>query len=69
MSANAFSDRIVQLVADNRIRAAIEAGDFDHLRGLGRPCELIDEPYDPFWWIRRKLHAEQLRTTPADWVI
>jgi hypothetical protein len=55
-----FSDCAIQIVADNRIRAAIEAGDFDNLPGFGRPSGLIDEPYDPTWWIRRKLKREQL---------
>jgi hypothetical protein len=58
-----FSDRAIQIVAENKIRAAIEAGEFDNLPGFGQPSELIDELYDPHWWIRRKLREEQMRLT------
>ena len=56
-----ISDRAIQIVAENKILAAIEAGEFDYLPGLGRPSALIDEPYDPFWWMRRKLQRENLQ--------
>ena len=59
-------ERAMRIVADNKIRAAIEAGEFDNLPGFGKPSPLIDEPYDPFWWIRRKLRQEQLPANPAD---
>jgi hypothetical protein len=59
-AARTFSERAIGIVAENKLRAAIEAGEFDNLPGLGRPSPLIDEPYDPFWWIRRKLQREQL---------
>lgn len=55
-----LSDRAIQIIADNKIRAAIEAGEFDNLPGLGQPAAIFDEPYDPHWWIRRKLKREQL---------
>jgi hypothetical protein len=55
-----LSDRAIQIVADNKIRAAIEAGEFDNLPGFGQPAAIFDEPYDPHWWIRRKLKREQL---------
>jgi hypothetical protein len=61
-----FSDRAIRIVADNKIQAAIDAGEFDNLPGHGKPCRLVDEPYDPFWWIRRKLRAEQLNPNPVD---
>ncbi len=56
----AFSDRALAVVAENKIRAAIDAGEFDNLPGLGQPSAIIDEPYDPHWWIRRKLKLEEL---------
>ena len=56
-----LSDRAIQIVAENKIRAAIEAGEFDNLPGLGQPAAIFDEPYDPHWWIRRKLKREELR--------
>lgn len=61
-----FSEEAVQLVAEHKIQAAIEAGEFANLPGLGKPCPLIDQPYDPHWWIRRKLRRERLveRLTP-----
>jgi Domain of unknown function (DUF1992) len=55
-----LSDRAIQIIADNKIRAAIEAGEFDNLPGLGQPAAIFDEPYDPHWWIRRKLKREGL---------
>ena len=58
------SDRAIQIIADNKIRAAIEAGEFYNLPGLGQSAAIIDEPYDPFWWIRRKLQRESLK--PVD---
>jgi hypothetical protein len=63
-----LSDRAIQIVAENKIRAAIEAGEFDHLPGLGQPAAIFDEPYDPFWWIRRKLKQEQFTSmvSPSD---
>ncbi|MCA9237769.1 MAG: DUF1992 domain-containing protein [Planctomycetales bacterium] len=55
-----FSDATVRLVAEHKIQAAIEAGDFDRLPGFGKPCALIDQPYDPHWWVRSKLRREEL---------
>ncbi len=57
-----ITDRAIQRVADNKIHAAIEAGEFDNLPGLGQPVGIFDEPYDPHWWIRRKLRREQLES-------
>jgi hypothetical protein len=56
-----LSHRAIQIVAENKIRAAIEAGEFDNLPGYGKPAAICDEPYDPHWWIRRKLRREQLK--------
>jgi hypothetical protein len=58
-----FTDRAIQLVAESKICAAIDAGEFDNLPGLGKPAGIFDEPYDPHWWIRRKLKREQLLFT------
>ncbi|MCA9239409.1 MAG: DUF1992 domain-containing protein [Planctomycetales bacterium] len=55
-----FSDRALRLLAEAKLQAAIEQGDFAELPGLGKPCPVIDEPYDAGWWIRRKLKREQL---------
>jgi hypothetical protein len=56
-----LSDRAIQIIAENKIRAAIEAGEFEDLPGLGKPAAIFDEPYDPNWWIRRKLKREALQ--------
>jgi hypothetical protein len=56
-----LSDRAIQIIAESKIRAAIEAGEFDNLLGFGQPSAICDEPYDPYWWIRRKLKREQLQ--------
>lgn len=60
MSQPIFTNRALQIVADDKIRAAIAAGEFDRLPGFGKPHEIIDEPYDPYWWVRRKLRREQI---------
>jgi hypothetical protein len=59
-------ERAIQIIAENKLRAAIEAGEFDNLPGFGKPSRLIDEPYDPSWWIKSKLRREQLPAHPAD---
>lgn len=60
------SERVMQMVAEHKILAAIEAGEFDNLPGFGKPSPLIDEPYDPLWWVRRKLQQENLPADPRD---
>jgi len=63
MSNQAFlTERAIQIIVDNKIHEAIEAGEFDNLPGFGKPSELIDAPYDPHWWIRSKMKREQLPT-------
>jgi hypothetical protein len=61
MSKEFLSDRAIQIIAENKIRAAIQAGEFDNLPGLGQPAAIFDEPYDPHWWFRRKLKREALQ--------
>ena len=55
-----FSSRAIQLVAENRIREAIEEGKFDNLTGLGQPIADIDEPYDPDWWVKKWIRREKV---------
>ena len=50
--------------AERQIREAQEAGEFDSLEGSGRPLQDLDEPYDEFWWVKRKLRREQLSFVP-----
>jgi hypothetical protein len=56
-----FGDRAIRIVAEDKLAAAIAAGEFDHLPGLGKPHPIFDEPYDPLWWVRRKLAREGLQ--------
>ena len=55
-----FSDLAIQIIADDKIRAAILRGEFDHLPGFGQPLD-FDDADDPLWWLRRKLREEGLR--------
>ncbi len=55
-----LTERAIAIVAEDKIRAAQDAGQFDKLPGFGKPHPIIDEEYDPHWWIRRKLAREQL---------
>jgi hypothetical protein len=52
----------IPIIAENRIREAMERGEFDHLEGAGRPLDDADGHYDPDWWLKRKLQREQLTT-------
>lgn len=60
MNERRISRRAVELIADNRIRQAMEEGQFDNLPGLGRPIPDIDEPYDPMWWVKKWMKRENL---------
>jgi hypothetical protein len=60
-----MSRRAVELIADNRIRQAMEEGEFDNLPGLGKPIPDIDEPYDPMWWVKKWMKREKLSTELA----
>lgn len=53
-------DRAIRTLAENRIKAAMEEGKFDHLEGAGRPLPGLDEPYDPNWWIKKWMQRERL---------
>jgi hypothetical protein len=58
MNPNRLSRRAVELIAENRIREAIEQGKFEDLPGSGRPIADIDEPYDPDWWVKKWIRRE-----------
>jgi hypothetical protein len=66
MSQNRMSRRAVQVVAENRIREAIDAGQFDNLPGFGQPIADIDEPYDPDWWVKKWIRREGMSRTLAE---
>jgi hypothetical protein len=60
MSQDRFTRRAIELVAENRIRQAIEEGHFDNLPGHGQPIPDIDEPYDPDWWVKQWIRREKV---------
>lgn len=66
MSKNRYSRRAIELVAENRVREAIEAGQFDDLSGYGKPIPDIDEPYDPDWWVKQWIRREGAGKMLAD---
>ena len=53
------------IIAENRIREAIDRGEFEYPEGAGRPFEELSGHYDPNWWIRRKLEREEFTTEDA----
>jgi predicted transcriptional regulator len=50
----------IPIIAENRIREAMEQGEFNHLEGAGKPFGDADGHYDPDWWLKRKLQREQV---------
>jgi hypothetical protein len=50
----------IPIIAENRIREAIERGEFECLEGAGRPFRDLNGSYDPDWWIKCKLQHEEL---------
>jgi hypothetical protein len=38
---------IIEYIAEQRIREALERGEFDHLPGLGKPLQLDDDSHIP----------------------
>jgi hypothetical protein len=51
-------------LAEERIRDAQDAGQFDNLPGFGKPIPGIDVPHDDLWWVKDKLRREQLSSLP-----
>ena len=45
---------------DRQIREAQERGEFDNLRGAGRPIPGVAGPPDPNWWVKGLMEREQL---------
>lgn len=64
MSQKKVPDQTWETYAEEQIREAIEAGEFDNLSGFGKPIPSIDEPYDEEWWIREKLKREKISQLP-----
>ena len=47
----------IPIVAENRIREAMERGEFENLEGAGQPFRDLDGYDGPGWWIARKCGA------------
>lgn len=63
-AAVAFDTEVViALIADMRIREAIERGEFDDLPGSGKPLDLPDH-HDPDWWFKSLVKREGLVMLP-----
>lgn len=61
-----LGERALQIIADDKLTAAMAAGEFTNLPGLGKPHPIFDEDYDPNWWVRRKLARENLAALKAE---
>ena len=46
------------------IEDAQKRGEFDDLPGAGKPIPDLDEPYDPLWWVKKKIKDEKLSLLP-----
>ncbi|MCH8612959.1 DUF1992 domain-containing protein [Arsenicicoccus dermatophilus] len=55
----------VESIAEKRIREAQERGEFDNLKGAGKPLPSLDRPYREDWWINGLVEREQLDLTGA----
>ncbi|TNM48212.1 DUF1992 domain-containing protein [Nocardioides albidus] len=49
---------------DLQVRRAMERGEFDNLRGAGKPIEGLGEAHDPDWWVKRLVEREQITVLP-----
>ena len=45
---------------DLQIRQAVDRGDFDRLRGYGKPLTNLSGDHDPDWWVRQLIEREQI---------
>ena len=50
----------IPIVAENRIREAMELGEFENLAGAGRPLLNPGGNDAPDWWVKRKIEGEGL---------
>jgi hypothetical protein len=46
-------------IAENRIREAMQAGEFDNLPGAGKPIPGLKDA-DPNWWVKGLLEREKI---------
>ena len=51
-------------LVEGRIRAAMEAGEFDNLPGSGKPIPDLEDDYHELWWVKNLLKRENLSLLP-----
>ena len=56
-----FNEKVIQIIAENKIKSAMGAGEFDNLSGLGKPFEFDEREMSPYWWVKRKIERENLK--------
>ncbi|MEV0032600.1 DUF1992 domain-containing protein [Nocardia sp. NPDC050793] len=54
-------DQTFESWIDKQVREATERGEFDNLRGAGRPIPGAGTPVDENWWLRDYLRREGVR--------
>ncbi|MEU2253712.1 DUF1992 domain-containing protein [Nocardia xishanensis] len=54
-------DQTFESWIDKQVREATERGEFDNLRGAGRPIPGVGTPVDENWWLRDYLRREGVR--------
>lgn len=54
-------ERGIQRIAEERIQAAMERGEFANLTGKGRPLPDADTMPDDMWWIRKWIKREGIQ--------
>ena len=55
-----------ETLAERRIRAAAERGEFDDLPGAGQPLPGQGGTYDPNWWVKEWIRRTGLEETLAE---
>jgi hypothetical protein len=52
---------IAEVIAERLIREAMAKGQFDRLKGSGKPIADLDEYREPGWWAARTIAEERRR--------
>ena len=59
-----FTRRAIDIIAEQKIKSAMQRGEFSNLPGFGKPI-VFENEHDPYWWIRQKLKHENLFQNPS----
>ena len=54
-----------EAIAEERIREAMQRGEFDNLPGAGKPLPDLYGPHDDLWWVKKLMKREGLTVVPA----